>query len=149
MDMKGTFEDGKFYNIRKNGHTDFTWQGRCTKVYLDSYWTMDQYLQDFQVEGGDAETITYIDMGSEARDKDTWDTIEVKKSTEEYTLFTVSARIPHGSSPYFETFEGCNEVCGIKVPCGKRLLVKDVLMVDLKTGEYEVPEGYTVKEAQS
>lgn len=147
--MKGTFENGKFYSIREKGNEKFTWRGGCTGIYLDNYWTMERYLQDFQVEGGDAETITYIDMGSEARDKGTWDTIEVKKSTEEYTLFTISARIPHGPSTYFETFNDCNEVCGIKVPCGKRLFVKGILMVDLKTGEYEVPEEYTVKEVES
>ena len=66
-----------------------------------------------------------------------------------YTLFTISAHIPHGPSYYFETFDDHEEVRGIKVPCGKRLLVKGILKVDLRTGEYEVPEEYTVKKVRS
>ena len=57
--------------------------------------------------------------------------------------------IPHGPGKYFEMFDDCVEVHGIKVPCGKRLVVKGVLKVDLRTNEYEVPEGYTVEEVQS
>lgn len=106
-------------------------------------------MQDFQVEGADAETITYVDMGGgEALNKHTYGPIDLKKIAEEYTLFTVSARIPHGPSEYFETFDDRTEVCGIKVPFGKRLLVKGILLVDLQTGDYEVPEGYTVKEEE-
>lgn len=148
--MKGVFEDGKFYDIQKKGggSSKFTWCGGCTGVYLDNYWTMDRYMQDFCVEDTGAEMLTYIAKDGETRSSSTYAPIEVEKATEEYTLFTVSAKIPHGPGEYFETFDGCDEVRGIKVPSGKRLLVKGVLKVDLKTGEYEVPEEYTVKEVQ-
>lgn len=149
--MNGVFEDGKFYVIQNedSSSSKFTWQGGCTGVYLDDYWTMDRYIEDFQVEDTEAETVTYIDMGSETRSRDTEEKIEVEKITKEYTLFTVSARIPHGPSYYHETYDDCDEVRSIKVPRGKRLLVKGVLKVNLQTGEYELPEGYTVREIQS
>ena len=147
--MKGIFENGRFYRIQEKGSDGFTWRGGCTGVHIDDYWTVGQYMQDFQVEDADAEIITYIAKDGEVWSSLTYETIEVKKSTEEYTLFTVSARIPHGPSEYFEMFDDCTEVRGIKVPSGKRLLVKNILKVDLQTGDYEVPEGYTVEEVQS
>ena len=148
--MKGVFENDKFYNIQKkdDSSSHFTWRGGCTAACCD-YWELDRYLPDFQVEDADAETITYVAKNGEKKDCYTYETIEVEESAEEYTMFTLSANIPHGPSEYFEMFDDCVEVHAIKVPCGKRLVVKGVLKVDLRTNEYEVPEEYTVEEVQS
>jgi len=46
--MKGIFEDGKSYRIQEKGSSSgFTWCGGLTAVYVDDYWTMERYLQDF------------------------------------------------------------------------------------------------------